>query len=287
MRFIAPARSEVSPDLIAHPAFDALAPHRDLLGARAWPTLADLNERLGSRLHPISQRTLRFVAQSQALLADKMHYETRIFERGEIATRAENWHDLLNALIWIEQTPLKAASNARQARDIARVGSKRRTLGQCALTHFDEAGALVVLDDERLFAAWDQHDWHELFWAQRDAWRVPPSAAGHSLRTPGARVLIFGHALLEHLLRPRLTLVAKALVLRIEDVGDPSALRSAMLRAAEAIAAGTALTDPQQLCPLPISGIPGWHAENGDVAFYRAAPCFRPKPKGRRYPAPL
>ena len=42
-----------------------------------------------------------FVAQTPALLADGLHYEQRIAERGEIATREGNWHDLLNALIWL------------------------------------------------------------------------------------------------------------------------------------------------------------------------------------------
>ena len=40
-------------------------------------------------------------------------------------------------------------------------------------------------------------------------------------------------------------------------------------RCAAAIAAGTLLNDPLDLRPLPLSGIPGWHADNADEAFHR------------------
>jgi hypothetical protein len=47
------------------------------------------------------------------------------------------------------------------------------------------------------------------------------------------------------------------------------------------------LNDPQELRPLPVSGVPGWHANTGDESFYTAAPCFQPLRAGRTYPAPL
>jgi hypothetical protein len=55
---------------------------------------------------------------------------------------------------------------------------------------------------------------------------------------------------------------------------------------AAAIADARWLTDPQELRPLPMSGIPGWHAPQ-DEAFYAGAECFRPARPGRRYPLPL
>ena len=51
--------------------------------------------------------------------------------------------------------------------------------------------------------------------------------------------------------------------------------------------AGTLLADPQDLRPLPLSGIPGWHDGTSRPAFYREADCFRPLRAGRAYPAPL
>jgi len=55
---------------------------------------------------------------------------------------------------------------------------------------------------------------------------------------------------------------------------------------AVAIAEGRAVTDPLQLRPLPLAGIPGWH-EGQDAAFYRNADYFRPLRAGRAYPPPL
>jgi len=56
---------------------------------------------------------------------------------------------------------------------------------------------------------------------------------------------------------------------------------------ARAIAAADVLTDPQELRPLPVSGVPGWHAASVEESFYTSAPCFQPLRAGRTYPAPL
>jgi hypothetical protein len=152
------------------------------------------------------------------------------------------------------------------------VGPKQRTRGQCALTHFDEAGAIVVIRDPELHSMWDAHDWHGLFWRARDAWS--------SSERP-IEVTVFGHALLEHALAPHLTVVTKALAVGARDDG---AIEEPLARA---IRESRALVDPQELRPLPLSGIPGWHALNAREDFYREAPCFRPLREGRVYPAPL
>ncbi|HET7845256.1 MAG TPA: DUF3025 domain-containing protein [Xanthomonadales bacterium] len=257
MRFVAPAREAVLPSTFDHPAFARLQPHRDLLAAREWPTIAALDERLGARVHPRTGMALRFVAQTRELRDDGLHYEERIATRGEIATRERNWHDLLNALAWIEHTELKAALNLRQARDVALVGATTRTPGQCALTHFDEAGAIVVLPDRATLGAWDAHDW-ESFFAQ-----------------PAPDVLVFGHALMEHALHGDAWLVAKCIAV----VGDASTVP-------DAIASGALLDDPQALRPLPLCGLRGWHSRRDEPGFFATAPCFRPLRAGRVYPPP-
>jgi hypothetical protein len=215
------------------------------------------------------------------LLADGLHYERRIAERAEIATREGNWHDLLNALIWRRYPALKSALNARQVAEIAVAGPKRRTRAQCALTHFDEAGIVVLLRDPELLALWDAHDWHGLFWREREAWSDGRIAAH-----------VFGHALLEHALKPGQLLVGKALVVMVRQSGkvesDPTAAVDNPFDAlAAAIGRGELLNDPQELRPLPLSGIPDWHPDNAVERFYRDAPCFCPLRNGRRYPAPF
>jgi len=276
MRFVVPARDQVDPAIFARAPLSLWREYDAVLCGADWPTVATLN---GLRQENGDDRVARFVAQTPRLLADGMHYEQRIAAHGAIATRERNWHDLLNALVWLRYPALKAALNARQVAEIAIAGPKQRTRAQCALTHFDEAGIVVSVRDPALLACWNAHDWHGLFWRERAAWSDGRIA-----------VQVFGHALLEHALSPGQLLVGKALVItRAEALGDtalPSASHAVDV-CADAIRSGAALNDPQEMRPLPLSGIPGWHAENGDERFYCEAPCFRPLRAGRTYPAPL
>ncbi|MEO8670138.1 MAG: DUF3025 domain-containing protein [Tahibacter sp.] len=215
----------------------------------------------------------RFVEQTPQLLADKQHYEQRIHTQAAIATRADNWHDLLNALIWRRYAPIKAALNARQVAEIALVGAKQRSRAQCALTHFDEGGVIVIVRDRQLLPLWDAHDWHGLFWGQRAAWEDGRIAAQ-----------VFGHALLEMALQPCKLITGKALPVYLPSGSTHGDVVACI---ADAINRGSVLNDPQELRPLPISGIPGWHAEGTRESFYREAPCFQPLRAGREYPPAL
>ena len=279
MRFVAPARAAIDPAVFARPPLSQWAEYDALLQGPDWPDVAALNVlarngAIGTWPHAgaVTPHVPSFVAQTPELLRDGLHYEARIAERGAIATRECNWHDLLNALIWLRHPALKSALNARQCAEIARIGAKQRSRAQCALTHFDEAGSVVALSDARLLALWDAHDWHGLFWRERAAW-----SDGR------IEVDVFGHALLEHALEPRQLLVGKALVV-MRQSGNGEKSTSCV---AAAIARGELLNDPQELRPLPLSGIPGWHRDNAHEAFYRDAACFRPLREGRRYAPPL
>ena len=272
MRFLAPSRDAVTAEIIDQPVFAGMAEFRDLLIDREWTDIAALNDRLQPLAHRTTGKPLSFVAQEN-LAADQMQYELRIFQRGEIATRERNWHDLFNALIWKKFPAIKSALNSLQVANIARVGSRKRTREQDALTQFDEAGAVVVLRDRSLLPLWDTHDWDGLFLRQRDAW--------HDGRIS---LSIFGHAVLEHALHPEILLVAKTLVLCVDDAGCASDAVDEL--AAHAIGANY-LCDPQRLRPLPLSGIPGWHRALQDRAFYAGQACFRPLRAGRVYPAPV
>src|SRR4249919_1332203 len=106
MRFLAPDRETVTAETIDQPAFAGMKEFRDLLIGREWASVAALNDRLQPLVHRVTGKSLAFVEQD-ALAADSLHYESRIFRRGEIATRGNNWHDLLNALIWKKFPALK------------------------------------------------------------------------------------------------------------------------------------------------------------------------------------
>jgi hypothetical protein len=273
MRFLAPPRDAVSAELIDHPVFAGLAEYRDLLLSDQWPSVPALNERLLPITHAATCKPLLLVEQ-ESLADDQTHYESRIFQRGEIATRSENWHDLLNALIWKKFPAIKSALNARQVENIGQVGTRQRTREQDAMTQFDEAGAVVVLRDPALLALWDSHDWQGLFFQQRQAWRDGRISLS-----------IFGHAVMEHALHPEILLVAKALVFlhEAEEIDGVTLDRLT----ADAIVRRRYLSDPQHLRPLPLSGIAGWRPVRQDEMFYRQTACFRPLRPGRSYPAPM
>lgn len=263
-RFQAPARGEVAAAVFDHPihaGYDAFSAWRE---GDQWPALASLNAAL-----TVPQR--RFVTQDRALLDDGLHYETRIAKHGQIATRAENWHDLFNAMVWCRWPAIKQALNARQCLHIATMGNRQRNRAQYALTQFDEAGVIVQIQSGAVLAHWDAHDWAGLFFDQAKAWQRGEIAVS----------AVIGHALLEHALRPAQFIVGKALVVQGECRPE-----QAVAEVARAIAQGRVLNDPLELRPLPLAGIPGWFAGQ-DRAFYQSAPCFQPRREGRHYPAAL
>lgn len=266
MRYLAPAREAVDPQVFGRMPLAAWREYAGLTEGHDWPSIEALNAVRPTGMHE------RFVAQTRELLADGLHYEQRIAERGAIATRANNWHDLFNALVWLRHPALKHALNMRQMAEIAHMGPKQRSRAQYALTHFDEAGVVVALRDPSLLRLWDAHDWHGLFWRERNAWL--DGRIG---------VEVFGHALLEHALTPGQLLVGKALVVADPNVSPVMAADAC----AQAIHQGTALRDPLDLRPLPLAGVPGWHSDNECEAFFGDAPCFLPVRAGRNYPAPL
>jgi hypothetical protein len=267
VRYVAPERDAVEPVVFTHLPLSDWNAYGDWLQAGRWPSIDELNA------HWPPQGAERFVAQTRELLADGLHYEQRIASHGLIATREANWHDLFNAMVWLRYPALKRALNQQQVLEMAQVGPHQRSRPQCAQTHFDEAGVIVILKDPTLLELWDKHDWHGLFWRRRDDWR-----------NGSICVEVFGHALLEHALVPDKLLVGKALAVVLEE---GMARADVVACCAHAIAGARLLRDPQELRPLPLSGIPGWHADGNAEAFHRNAACYRPLREGRTYPAPL
>jgi hypothetical protein len=271
MRYLAPERGRIDTQVFAHPVFEQLhESQHHLCRSENWPEIPALNALWQA---PVNAAGFPFRFVDQDDLQDDAHYEQRIAHTGAIATRTRNWHDLFNAFIWMRYPAVKQALNARQVTDIVQVGPKQRTRGQCALTQFDEAGAVLRLHDATLQTAWDAHDWPYLFRNWTDA-----------ERRGAVQLWLFGHSLFEHALTPAIALVAKALVINSPDTLDEDGMAS---RIATGIAAGSLLNDPQELRPIPLTGIPGWHPEHTAADFFTRMPCFRPKRAGRHYPEPL
>ncbi len=277
-RFCAPLRSEVSELHWSHPGFSQLQEFSTWLAGKNWPEFEVLNARAANLIHQVTRQKMQFVAQSTELLNDALHYEARIYQRGQIATRSESWHDLFNACMWLQFPSLKSAINARYANDLALAPlypqTGGRTPAQQAITHFDEGGAVVLIRDPKLLNNWDQHDWPHLFCIASDAWRG---------LNPMIEFALFGHASFEHLLDPAQSVVAKCLVV----LDQTASMQDAVARAADAINSNQCLNNPQELRPLPLLGIPGWYQENDRENFVRTGECFRPLRAGKMYSPPL
>ncbi|KPC54745.1 DUF3025 domain-containing protein [Amantichitinum ursilacus] len=243
----------------AHPAF---APLRAVLAS--WATFPDLAQ-LSADVTARTERGLpvQFVPQDSLT----RYYEAEVYELGRVATRAANWHDLFNALMWRTWPRSKAALNALHYTELQRNPDGPRGPQRDAATLFDECGLVIAYSDPDLLDALVGHQWHALFRDHANAWGTRISA------------LCFGHATLESLLEPFAGLTAKCWPVQVEPAWF---MRSPAQQIAEldqhiaaALAAGE-LQRPRQLPPLPYLGIPGWWPQQ-DEAFYADTQYFRPK----------
>ena len=175
---------------------------------------------------------------------------------GTVPTR-DNLHDLFNGLVWQQFPQAKHRLNALQAAAIAAHGARGpRGPVRDALTLFDENGALL---DEPA-ALWDAllaRDWRRLFVDLRPLWAQ-------------ARVLVFGHALLEKMVQPRKDIAAH--VWRVQCPLNASAEVDGWL--AGQLTAECLARKP--FTPLPLLGVPGWSPKNQDFSFYDDPLVFRP-----------
>ncbi len=255
------------------PLFAAVRSLIERLPESGFPALDALNAiAIERHISTGGGQALRFVAVGAPASTVERPYEERVFETGEVPTRASNWHDLFNALAWLAYPHTKATLNRRHYEELRkRHGEPLRGTARDVLTLFDEGGMLVACAEPSLAALLRDFRWKELFWLRR---------ADVQARM---RFHVFGHAILEHALAPFRGVTAKALLLDVgEDaIAQPAdALNSTLdARAAGYFAAPDALASTRSLAPLPILGIPGWTPENENPAYYDDVGQFRP---GRR-----
>ena len=232
-----------------------LAPYRAIGEAAAHAALHTTSVAAALQQGAVPGASPEFVSQFD--LPAGQAYEAHIFQTGTVPTR-DNLHDFFNGLVWLAYPETKRRLNELQAAEIARRGiaSTRGPLRD-ALTLFDENGA--VLDAPApLWEALAARDWHSLFVTKRALWAE-------------ARLLVFGHALLEKLTTPRKALTAHVL-LPLPGADGHSALDDGALARS---------LDPDYLVrkpfvPLPVLGVPGWWPENESPDFYDDAKVFRP-----------
>jgi hypothetical protein len=191
----------------------------------------------------------------QSALPHGEAYEAFIHRTGQVPTR-NNLHDLFNALVWLRFPQTKRRLNQLQAAQIARDGVQAtRGPVRDALTVFDENAAFLQAPDA-LWKALATKDWQCLFGSQRSLWQE-------------ARLVLFGHALLEKLAAPRKGITAH--VYRVSPASGALADLDAFV--AHDISAEKLVTKP--FAHLPVLGVPGWWPANEDARFYDDVTVFR------------
>ena len=192
----------------------------------------------------------------QSALPEGTAYEQYIWDTRRVPTR-DNLHDFFNGLVWLQFPCTKRRLNQLQAQAIAADGVQAvRGPLRDALTVFDENGA-VLQAPEALWDALRARDWQRLFIDLRPLWGQ-------------ARLVLFGHALLEKLVSPRKPMVAHV-------YQAPIAIKSvANLDAWLAQAVQPQLWAAKPFAPLPVLGVPGWWPANEAPGFYADAQVFRP-----------
>ena len=140
-----------------HPAAQHL---RDL---RDWPSLDELNERLGPLVNPAGLGAVRFAASTPRSRRARPRsveglYDVRIHRDGEVSTRLANAHDLFNALVWA-MFPRAKRAVARRQHDahLRRLGPvvgalpNARSREQDTLAMIDEGGVILGPSGSALF----------------------------------------------------------------------------------------------------------------------------------------
>src|SRR5688572_3248781 len=120
--FISPQRENVNRHIFKHPVFNDVARYLPWAESEQWPTVESLNLPSETLVHAYTGTPLVFERQTPELVLDGMHYEQRIYQRGQIATRENNWHDLFNAMMWLKYPRIKSALNSRQWNDVQQHG---------------------------------------------------------------------------------------------------------------------------------------------------------------------
>jgi hypothetical protein len=198
-------------------------------------------------------------------------FEARTYDSGEVEVRFINWHDVLNALVWMTYPTAKAAINGRHNQPLEQERAGERSPARDALTHFDEDGTVVLSSDPALSELIRAFAWKELFWTRRQA------VQRHM------RFFLFGHALCEKALAPFIGMTGKSLIFDVAPAvlqRPADALRAEVDRlTALHLWNPENLQAPRELAPLPVLGVPGWWPENEDGRFYDNGDYFR---SGRR-----
>jgi hypothetical protein len=256
-------------------AFAPLHPAIERIVTERFPTLDDQNEMLAAispRIVVHEGHPLRFVPQEYGKLPFERQYEPRCYLHGEVPTRENNWHDLLNALVWLTFPQAKKAINLRHYQALTTAsnesaGSQRGAVRDTN-TLLDESGVIVPCANGELAGLLCDFGWKELFWQRRAEVR---NSMGFYL---------FGHGLYEKALRPYIGMTGQGLLLPVEQAFFDWPLRQRLAHldalVAEYLLQPQHFRSTRELTPVPLLGVPGWSADNEQENYYDNSSYFRP-----------
>ncbi len=250
---------------------------RHLRKPRSWPDLVDLGYLRNNAAMPVvnhSGKPICFVPQISSASELVNQYEPRIYLAGEVQTRAENWHDFFNALVWITYPRAKAALNQLHFQGMLQAHRhKKMQRGPLrdAATLFDESGVVVISSDVLLIELLESFEWKELFWQQRAAVLT------------SMKFFVFGHGLYEKALNPYLGMTGKGIIFKVEAecFDQPTPTQLVMVDMMLEKFLSQYLHTTSNLVPVPVLGYPGWSTDNMDSSYYDNQRYFRPYPARR------
>lgn len=215
----------------------------------------------------------RVIFVPQHSLGADVAYEAHIHASGEVPTR-NNLHDFFNTLAWLHFPQIKKTLNALHAasqRSVIGTGATGGIVGTIgtrghardAATLFDENAALFICSDQQSAEALRGHQWAHLLQRSPEAFFSKTA------------VVLFGHALIEKLVRPYKAITAHVWITMVEpdwfESGEECRIDDLDHRIAAAISQGFSSAD---FAHLPVLGVPGWWSVQ-DEDFYRDASVFR------------
>jgi hypothetical protein len=261
--------------LLKMASFVPLHPIISRLETGGFPTLQDCNALLAGHQPAItvsSGQPLSFVSQEYGKLPFEAQYEPRCYLKGEVPTREDNWHDLLNVLVWLTFPKSKVAINVRHYQALTEeiipdTGSQRGAVRDTN-TLLDESGVIVACAEDELSELLRSFQWKELFWRRRAQVRASMG------------FYLFGHGLYEKTLRPYIGMTGQGLLLPVEQAFFAWSQDRQMAHLdrllSDYLNSAAHCRSTRELTPVPLLGIPGWTGESENEHYYDNTKYFRP-----------
>lgn len=237
---------------------------KTFLHQKMWPDLMQYNQLVQERKAYIT-KDIQFVPQNKHCTVFSDQYEPRIYLKGQIQTRRNNWHDFFNTLIWLTFPNLKSLLNSLQYQELKKREHTphSRSSKENLLTLFDENGIIILSQDVSLLEMIKKMEWKNLFWHHRDALK-------------NLSCIVFGHSLHEKILQPYIGMTGHALLFHVSDFS----YNTLDTKVCEYFKTIEPDVSPRVLYPVPILGFPGWHSMTSTENFYDDESYFR---TSRRY----